>query len=47
MDLEVGVSLEDIAVEEVHKDRLTRRRGPAHKDNAMLTNTAVKTSNNN
>lgn len=27
MDLEVGVSLEDIAVEEVHKYRLARRRG--------------------
>lgn len=47
LDLEVGVPLEDIAVEEMHEDRLARCRGPAHKDNAVLKNPVVKTSNNN
>lgn len=41
MDFEVGFSLEDIAVEEMHKDCLAGRRGSTHKDNAV-----VKMNNN-
>lgn len=46
MDLEVGVSLEDIAVDKMHKNRLAGRRGSTHKNNALLKNPVVKTSNN-
>lgn len=45
MDLETGAPLEGIAVVEMHKDCLARRRGPANKDNAMIENLVTKTSN--